>query len=602
MDKEKMLKYGKIIIICLVLGLIIWFLIVSPLFTFKSNENKMLKAGKRYFEVNSNELPTGSRVKAISLKDLYSKSFLEDDFYVPLSHNACSVTESWVKVKRVDGEYKYYTYLKCGVLSSIVDHKGPEITLNGDDTITVNKDGKYRELGVKSVNDNSDGAIDVSKVEINSKSVDTSKVGTYEVTYTAYDSLNNKTEKVRKVKVVSRLKNTVNKETNNTGYYVGGNPNNYIYFSGMLFRIVGVSGDNVKIIADSDISNVNYSGIDKWLDYYYKHLTDKSKKYIVEDKYCNMKLNDETINTVECSSYTKKRKSYIISVDEVNRSLVDGSSYLKPNTLSWTSNTFDKDNSYVTRNVFYEGEYGKTVIAMPNEYNYGVRPVITVRGDTLITGGMGKFDDPYLIGDMKSGKANDSLNKRYTGEYIKYSGYMWRIIDVDSDGTTKVISEGTLKSDGIDVETRYNTDSEFKIYNPKEKGNVGYFIENKASEYLKTDYFVSKNVMVPIYKNYINYGKEVETKKYKVKLSAPNMYEMFSAYSVNTNDRCGTYWEINSSKTAERKAVVMDIGYQVNEELSDNYDYGLRVVGYLSKDVNIVSGSGTVNDPYVISK
>ena len=73
------------------------------------------------------------------------------------------------KVRQEDGEYKYYTYLKCGAISSIVDHDGPKITLNGDDEITIDKGDKYKELGVKSVVDNSDGKLDVNDVVIDSR-------------------------------------------------------------------------------------------------------------------------------------------------------------------------------------------------------------------------------------------------------------------------------------------------------------------------------------------------------------------------------------------------------------------------------------------------
>ena len=67
----------------------------------------------------------------------------------------------------------------------------------------------------------------------------------------------------------------------------------------MLFRIVSIDRGNIKIIADEDISIINYNGIDKWLDYYYDHLAKDSKKYIVKNKYCNMKLNEETKSTTK---------------------------------------------------------------------------------------------------------------------------------------------------------------------------------------------------------------------------------------------------------------------------------------------------------------
>ena len=143
MDKKKMTKYLKLAVVIIVVVLFIWFLILNPLITFKGYENQVEDAAKRYFEINSSQLPTGTRVKTLSVQDLFTQAYLKEDFYVPFSKKPCSITESWVKVRKEDGEYKYYTYLKCGVISSIVDHKGPEITLNGDDSITIDQGSKY---------------------------------------------------------------------------------------------------------------------------------------------------------------------------------------------------------------------------------------------------------------------------------------------------------------------------------------------------------------------------------------------------------------------------------------------------------------------------
>ena len=602
MNKEKLIQKVKIISFVVILCFILWIFLLSPFVKFKSNESKFLKASKRYFEVNSHELPTGNRVKTVSLKDLYSKAFLKEDLYVPLSNKTCSVSESFVKVRHQNGEYKYYVYLKCGLFSSISDHTGPEIILNGEDVITVNKGDKYKELGIKSVKDNSDGTMEKDEVEIDSSNVHTDKNGKYEVTYTAVDSYGNKTEKVRTVKVVSRLKNIVKKDTKNKGYYQGEDPNNYMYFSGMLFRIIGIDKGNVKIIADQDVSNVDYKGVSKWLDYYYDHLTKKSKKYIVDNKYCNMNINEETKNTTKCTSYTDKKKLYLISFDEVNRSIVDERSFLKPASVSWIANKYNNKQAYTTKDIYIGNEYGQNIAKFDNDFIYGIRPVITIKGNTLIKSGEGTIEKPYSIGDFKTAKSNDLLNTRYTGEYIKYSEYLWRIIEI-KDGLTKVILNSTLSSDGSSITTTYYTDS--NIYNPNKKENVGYFFKNKISKYVKTDYFVKGNIEVPIYKDKYGYTKKYDIKRYKVKLFAPNMYEMFSAYDFRNMEGSymdDSYWFINSSKKKGRYAAMSYMGIPINQVVSEYYNFGIRPVGYMNKKVTITSGEGTKEDPYIIAK
>ena len=123
--------------------------------------------------------------------------------------------------------------MNCGVLQSNIDHKGPEIKLNGDSKITIEEGNKYTEKGIKSVTDNNDGKLSVKDVEIKG-TVDTSKVGTYTIQYIAFDSLKNKTVVKRVVTVVKSIRNVVKKDLGNSKNYVGNPENNYVRFSNMI--------------------------------------------------------------------------------------------------------------------------------------------------------------------------------------------------------------------------------------------------------------------------------------------------------------------------------------------------------------------------------
>lgn len=601
---KKTIKYLKLLIVVVIVALFVWFVIINPLYNFNKYENKLEKAARRYYDLNQTELPTGNRVATVSMQTLYHKSYLEEDFYIPYTDKPCDLKESWVKVRKVDGQYKYYTYLQCGALKSSIDNKGPDIKLNGSDTITVDLGTEYKELGVKSVVDNSDGKMDVKNVTIDSKKVDTNKIGKYEVTYTATDALKNKTTITRTVDVVSKLKNAVNVATEDKGYYVGNNIKNFVRLSGMMFRIIGVDGNNVRIVAEEDIANINYDGISSWLnDYYMKHISEEAKKLLVKNKYCNMNVTSETIKNTECTSFTKKRYAYIPSMVDINLSKdQNANSFMKPETLSWIANASDENMAYATRNVFFGAQAGADFYLDKQTHNYGVRPVLTLKGDSLIKSGDGSYADPYTFGEFKAGKTDDAINTRYSGEYIEYGGMLWRIIEVNSDGTTKVVSIENIKQGGENIKTSYkDVKSNSKIYNPTEKNNVGYFINNKVSEFIDTSYFVNKKISVPIYKKEIQYGKESSKESYKVKLSAPNMYEMFSARSTSTT-KTSSYWLINSSEEPYYKAVVTDAGVVITENVGDFDDYGLRVVGNLKKNVIITKGNGTKSNPYNITK
>ncbi|MDD6264059.1 MAG: DUF5011 domain-containing protein [bacterium] len=590
------LRLIRLTITVVIVGLFAWFLVLSPYITFKQNENAMVKAAKRYYEINLDKLPTGTRISTVTLQTLSRESYIDKDFYVPFSKKPCSITESWVKVKHTDSGYKYYVYLECGVLKSATDHKGPTITLNGKDEITINKDEKYEEPGVKKVVDNTDGKMDVKDVTIDSSKVDTSKVGTYKVTYTALDSFKNKTEKVRTVKVVQELEHTIKKDTNNTGVYTGEVENNYIRFSGNLFRIVSVENGNVKIVAAEDVSNVNYSGLDQWLEYYYDHLADSSKEYIVKTKYCNDKVTDTT--TKKCSSYTKEKDVYILSVEDVNNSVDtnSGESYLYSSTIVWLANTKTDKESWATRSVFF-GTSDK-YSSFSKNYNLGIRPVITIKGSNLITLGTGTENDPYQIDDMKTGKPDENLNTRYSGEYIEYSNMLWRIVEVEKSGAIKVISNSNVPIAG---EKRISYDSSItnRIYNPNQKGNVGYAINQKVADTIDEKYFDKTEIEVPIYKTTSKYKKETTTKKYKVKFHAPDMYDL---YTAQNNSLLSGYWLLNSSQSQDVVYMISPIGAVYNTGVPDSNTAGIRVIGYLNKNCKIVSGKGTEERPYKIAK
>ena len=597
--EKKIIRNIKILIVVALIAAFVWFIVVSPMITFHKNEESLENAAKRYFEINKEQLPTGERVKTITLNELYNDSYLKEDFYSPYSKKSCSITNSWVKVRRENNEFKYYVYLDCGILNSKIDHDGPDIKLNGDSKITLGVDEVYKEPGVKSVVDNNDGKLDVKDVTIKGK-VDTSKIGTYEIEYIAFDKLSNKTVVTREVSVVKKIKNVVKKDLGNVTNYSGNPTNNYIMLSNMIFRIFGLDdNDNVIIVADQDIANVNHSKLDKWLDYYYKHLNSDAKKMLVKSKFCNMDITDNTLDTLQCNSYTKEKNVYIPSIVEVNKAQAGDTNFMKPFTMSWVSNKKSDKEAYVTRKYFVGDAAGKSFLSYDTDDNYGVRPMMIMNGNTNILGGDGSFLNPYYFEDINIGATSSLVNERKTGEYIEDHGTLWRIIDTMDDGTTKVVTVDTLGY-GMDSPKIY-TEAEIIKYNPNNKNNVAYYINNNLNDYVDTSNFVNHEIEVPIYKDKIIYGKEIETKKYKVKLSAPNMYEMFSAQSATENFASSrSYWLLNTSNTKRKTGAITDIGVPVNEEMQLYDTYGFRLVAYLKKDKVIVSGEGTYYYPYII--
>ena len=530
---------------------------------------------------------------------LYHESYIKGDLFVPYTHKTCSVDNSWVKVRKENGVYKYYTYLECGPLKSRIDHEGPVIQLAGDNEIIMGIDEEFKDPGIKSVVDKKDGSINKEDIIIKGD-VDTSKIGTYEISYIAFDQLSNKTEKKRIVTVVQKLSSTVKKVLGEENFFKGYPENNYLRLSSMMFRIYGIdSNNNIIIVSDEDIANVNYNKIDKWLDYFYEHLNKTAQDMIVEAKYCNMNITEDTLQTKECTSYTEPKKIYVPSIPLINQTITEHESFMTPYTMSWTADAVDSEKAYLTRNIFFDEDADKIYLPYPIKENYGVRPMMTIDGSSLLVGGDGTISNPYVFDDIKKAKGGSFINERYSGEYISINGFLYRIIESLEDGTTMVISYNTVGNSGENITCVAQSSSDIIDYNPKDNGSVAYFIQNKIPGYLDTSYFVNHEVVVPIYQSDIVYGEEIETKKYKALLRAPDMYEMFSA-QPQMDSQCYSYWLINTSKAERTTGAISLIGVPLNQRIPLYLNSYIRVVGYLKKGTVVSSGDGTYEKPYVI--
>lgn len=598
MNSEKNKKIVRMLITVIIIIVIVWFLVVNPLVKFKKMENQLLNSAKRYFEVNQNLLPTGSRIRKISLQTLYDKDYIMDDLKSPYNNSLCNPDDSWVKVIKNKDEYKYSAYLECGIFKSKIDHKGPTIKLNGEDEITIYNGDEYKELGVESVYDDTDGKIDVSKVKIDSSKVNTSKNGKYEVVYEISDSLENKTIKKRIVNVTQTLNNLVIKNTDKSGIYKGLNTSNYLKIDGILFKIVGINkDDSVKVVSDEVLATLDYNNADDWLNnYFYEKLSDNAKEYIVKSKWCNETIKDIS-NYTKCNGYTKNQYVGLLSVLDYNNSKDDNNVYnLSDDVKVWTYNKKDDKNSWMssyydsdsdTRTDIYKDLDSKTII--------GIKPALNIKKDATIVKGSGTNTNPYILkGNNNKLKAGSKISNVVTGSYIEYSGYNFRVISKEEDGSVKVIMNDSLKT--IDEDFYSNFDTELNLYNPNRKTNIGYVISNKISQYIKTDYFDTKNIEVKKYGKDVLYGKGKSANKYKVKLSLASMFDL---YSANRVDGVST-WYIETSDTSNyiNSATfgLASIKFDATEEK------GVKLTAYINKNIVIKAGEGSKDNPYTLTK
>jgi len=592
---QKNKKYLIILVIgflFILSGYISWEIYFSKIEIFKSEEKKMQQAAERYYSFRKQYLPKEGEVRQVDLKTLYENVEM-DDLYIPKTKKTCSL-DSWVRVYKKDGEYKYITYLECGKYKSKIDHEGPKVILNGDTTVYVGLNSKYEELGVKKVTDDKDGNIDIKNVVIDSSEVDITNVGEYEVTYTVKDSNYNKTEVVRKVVVSKGLTATMKQYSNSEGYYQG--TSNYVLFSGMLWRVVKVNEDgSVKIILDQPSSNlrINYSqyensNVDEWLNkYFYKALTNPDK-YIIDTDFCVGSINSLTDYSNYCSEKVTRKVG-----------LLDINEYYKTNngeTYSIHSKNFMLGHKI--GNNYAEADYdNRKPEGVTDTILAPIRPVITLNNNMNIISGSGSKDKPYKLNDYMYAEKGTNLEDRIIGEYFIYSGIKFRIIGFDDDKNVKSImaSEWTIQPNNTPLRITYKDldDTKFDLGNDE---NPGYILNNDYLDYISTKSIVKMEYEIPV-NDYEKKYNEYKSTKVKGKIFLPKTYELFSASSESNP----MYTYIDASTNDQLLYAANSATAEVFELSKSDVDtYGIKAVMTLKGNLRIESGKGTITNPYKV--
>lgn len=601
--KKSHLILVSISLILILSGIISWNVYFSKYYIFGQTEKYFLERAENYYKYHSVYLPKEGKVKVMTLEEMYEKKQI-DTLKVPKSNDLCDATNSWVKVYNDKGEYRYYTYLKCGKYESSVDHTGPSITLKGDNPQYVSLNKEYQEAGIEKVIDDKDGSIDISKVVIDSSKVNTKKVGKYDITYTVRDKLNNETKVTRRVIVARNLTDIVRESTGESNYYQGNVSNNYVLFSGMMYRIINVNSDGtVKLISNENLNNLriyedNYenSNVDLYLtNEYLKIIHDQS--YLVESEYCVGKVTDYNSSDSGCDIKVK-RKVGLLSYTDLKNSFINNDSYLC-NTFYYalgnrTDSSFMQIN-YTNSNCVQNGD--KETLPV-------IRPVITLKANLIILSGSGTRDNPYKLNDYSYGKQQDKVNTRLVGEYVNYSGNVFRIIRQDGDNTRLIMIDGLKRNVSGETNSLNLTlsvpNSENYVFNTTDDNNPGYIINNDFIDYINDSYIVSSEYEIPtnvINKNY----KDYKTKKIKTKIVLPKTYDLFS--SVQTVNQGFLYLYLDDSENANNIFSVNINNGKVYDSIADLYnEYCIKPVITINGDLKIKSGKGTISSPYYINK
>ncbi len=284
-------------------------------------------------------------------------------------------------------------------------------------------------------------------------------------------------------------------------FITGEDPNNYIWYSGKLWRAVSVNNDakTTKLVTQWNISSITYSSgstdfegsyMEDWLndttvDGFLGNLRDY-ENFIVTDAKWNA-----TMNATALGSITRPSDSGTIVTDAVgllnmyeyqssNNGGTEG--YLNNGLIWWTLTPYS--SSYVR---FVDG-IGDALYRSPSSDSIGARPSINLKSSVKIVDGDGTIDNPYrLNGDNDNNLSGTLLSSRYSGEYIRFGNdenNLYRIVSHENGTGTKIVSAEPLKSSGEFITSAFGTNTAFSSTN-----TIGTFLNGEyLTSYVDSSY------------------------------------------------------------------------------------------------------------------
>ena len=408
-------------------------------------------------------------------------------------------------------------------------------------------------------------------------------------------------------------------------FITGEDPNNYIWYSGKLWRAVSVNNDanTTKLVTQWNISAITYSSgssafegsyMEDWLndtsaDGFLGNLRDY-ENFIVTDAKWNATMDDRDLGSI-----TRPSDSGTVVTDAVGllnmyeyQSSNNGSTngYLNNGLYWWTL------TPYSSSRVRYVNSYGNASSNSASSFSNGVRPSINLKSSVRIVDGDGTIDNPYrLNGDNDTNLSGTVLSSRYSGEYIKFGNdenNLYRIVSHENGTGTKITSAEPLKSTGTFITMNFGSNTTFSSSN-----TVGSFLNGEyLTNYVDSTYIDMIEDSTTWYLGTVGSGSSYSYKNAKYTDASgtaitSNVAEAkvgllrFGELMSGQFDRYGNntyYWTLTPYSSSNVRFVNYN-GNAGNDSPSSLSD-GVRPSVNLKSSVRIVDGDGTLNSPFEI--
>ena len=407
-------------------------------------------------------------------------------------------------------------------------------------------------------------------------------------------------------------------------FITGTDPNNYIWYSGKLWRAVSVNNEakTTKLVTQWNISTINYNAsenaafegsyMEDWLndttvDGFLGNLRDY-ENFIVTDAKWNA-----TLDATSLGSITRPSDSGTVVTNAVGllnmyeyQSSYHGTTYSNGylnNGLYWWTLT-----PYSASDVRYVLDIGNTNYGAPT-YASGVRPSINLKSSVKIVDGDGTIDNPYrLNGDNDTNLSGTLLNTRYSGEYIRFGNdenNLYRIVSHENGTGTKITSEKPLKSSGEFITSVFGSNTTFSSEN-----TIGAFLNGDyLNSYIDSSYSNMIEDDTIWYLGTVGSGTSYKLAKYtdttgtsitlnvtQAKVGLLRFGELMAG-QFDRNGNNTTYWTLTPYSTSYVRSVGDFGGTSYDTPI---YANGVRPSINLKQNVVITSGDGTKNNPFTL--
>ena len=416
-------------------------------------------------------------------------------------------------------------------------------------------------------------------------------------------------------------KGTIDTSDSEQTFITGTDPNNYIWYSGKLWRAVSIdpSDNSVKLVTQWNISSIPYNAssntafegsyMEEWLndtsvDGFLGNLREPDK-FIKTDSVWNATFTTATTKPEKTTMVTDAvglLNIYEYTMSHKNARLSTG--YLNNALFWWTLTPYSVSS---VRGVYNNGSSN----SFNSDISYGSRPSINLKSGVKIIDGDGTVDNPYRLQGDNDSPTGALLSTRYSGEYISFGtgeNNLYRIVSHENGTGTKIVSATPLKDSGSYKTIAFGSNVIFSKDN-----TIGTFLNGY---YLTSDTYLSNDQVNMIednttwYLGTVGYGANYKLAKYQDATSSSIttatttakigllrfgelMAGQFDKYGNNT-----TYWILTPNSTSNVRYVY----YSDNgNNISSTDSYGSRPSMNLKSTVKIVSGTGTKSSPFVLS-